>query len=76
VIEGPIVGPSVLGPKILDFHQDPVDFSGLLGDDLIDEPVTSGGDSSLWGDDDEEDDEDHPRRHGKDKNTPPGGTSQ
>ena len=43
------------GPSPFTLYFDPVDFGALDADNLIEEPVTSGGDSSLWDEDDDDD---------------------
>jgi hypothetical protein len=51
----------VLGPLLppqAEPRDDVIDSAGLWDIPLIDEPVTSGGDSSLWDDDDDDDEED------------------
>jgi hypothetical protein len=58
-VEGPILGPDDLAPAD-DFRDEIVDDDPLEGDDLLDEPITSGAEPYLWvgGEDDEEEDED------------------
>ena len=42
------------GPSPFTLHVNLVDLGDLNPDDLIQEPVTSGGDSSLWDEDDDD----------------------
>jgi hypothetical protein len=43
-----LLGPLALGRLLTDTHSDPIDADSLTAEPLIDEPVTSGGDSATW----------------------------
>jgi hypothetical protein len=43
-----VLGPLALGRLLTDTHSDPIDEDSLTAEPLIDEPVTSGGDSTTW----------------------------